>query len=98
MSPAWPRNTRYGLSRRMRALTHCNVAKRENSNKTLVAIHHRQPTDLLLAHVPRDVLKTFVFEAVLDVRGHYLLDLVSGPFPLAIARTAMSRSVTIPTR
>ena len=58
---------------------------------------HREAPDLDVGHVAGDSVCVVVLEVVQDVVRHHLADRVSGTLPWATARTAISRSVIMPT-
>jgi hypothetical protein len=66
-----PVECRAGRSR----LLPCEITNRDNADKPLVAVHHWQPPQLDLSHVPGDMLGILMLEAVSDFRRHHLADL-----------------------
>lgn len=84
--------------RRMTALGRRDeIGPGHDADQSPVAIDHRQAADLLLAPVARDVGGILVLEAVPDLAAHDVAPRADGAFPAATPRTAMSRSVIIPT-
>src|ERR1043166_6361386 len=59
---------------RLAALLMRDVAERDDADEALLAVDHRQPPHLGLAHVARDVVELLVFEAVEDLRRHHVAD------------------------
>src|SRR5579871_4443267 len=59
---------------RMAILADGEVAERDNADKALLAVQHRQPPDLLIGHVLRDIVDIVVLEAVSDLFAHYVPD------------------------
>ena len=55
------------------------IGQRQDADQPLVAVEHRQPTNLQLAHVLRDVGGILVLVAVPDVTTHHLAHRRPGP-------------------
>src|SRR5262249_59261664 len=75
-----------------------DIGERDDPDQALVAIDHRQTTHLLLSHVAGCVFDVLVVENVLDVVGHDVAHVRLRTLASATARTAMSRSVIMPSR
>src|SRR5436309_11766876 len=56
------------------------IAQRNDTNQTLVAIKHRQPTDLKVAHVLEHVLNVLIVKAISDFLTHDVANLDIGTF------------------
>jgi hypothetical protein len=67
----------------MRAIRlRCQVAKRDDADKLLLAVHDREPTHLNIRHVFGDVIQIFVVKAIFDFSAHHVPDLCAGTFVL----------------
>src|SRR5204863_4923140 len=69
-----------------------------NTDQPLLATEHRQPPDLDVAHVRRDLVEILVVIAYLTSAVMTSPTLESGPRPKATPRMAISRSEIIPIR
>src|ERR1700704_981894 len=56
-----------------------DVAERDNTDQPLFATEYRQPPDLDVAHVRRDLVEILVVITVLDLGGHDIADPRIGP-------------------
>src|SRR5690348_7513296 len=83
------------LARRLES----QVADRDDADEPLLAVEHGQPAHLPLAHLARHAGDILVVEDVSDLGRHNVRAFArSGAMPWATARTAISRSVIMPTR
>src|SRR5262245_46532034 len=69
------------------------------ADQAVILVEHRQSPDLLALHDLSRSLHLVVGQTVVDARSHHLRDSLKDWFAsAAVARTVMSRSVTMPTR
>jgi hypothetical protein len=56
------------------AALQCDVAERDNADKPLLAVYHRQAAHLNVAHVVGDIIQPLILEAVQDFVLHYVAE------------------------
>src|ERR1700704_6034774 len=74
-----------------------DVAERQHPHQPLVVVQHRQPAHLNVGHVLHDLIESSSSKQYFTSELMISRTAVLADFPAATARTAMSRSVIMPT-